>query len=116
MPASSPLAPTRPRALACAEAAKVIENTQRDLNIALVNELAMIFNRMGIDTRCGSEGGRHQVEFPAVPAWAGRRALHRGGPVLPDPQGRGAGLSPAGDPWLGGVSMTGWARMWPASW
>ncbi len=33
-----------------AEAAKVIENTQRDLNIALVNELAMIFNRMNIDT------------------------------------------------------------------
>ncbi|MDQ3495166.1 MAG: nucleotide sugar dehydrogenase [Pseudomonadota bacterium] len=33
-----------------AEAAKVIENTQRDLNIALVNELAMIFNRLGIDT------------------------------------------------------------------
>ena len=34
-----------------AEAAKVIENTQRDLNIALMNELAMIFDRMGIDTR-----------------------------------------------------------------
>lgn len=33
-----------------AEAAKVIENTQRDLNIALVNELAIIFNLMGIDT------------------------------------------------------------------
>jgi UDP-N-acetyl-D-galactosamine dehydrogenase len=33
-----------------AEAAKVIENTQRDLNIALVNELAMIFERVGIDT------------------------------------------------------------------
>lgn len=33
-----------------AEAAKVIENTQRDLNIALINELAKIFNRMGIDT------------------------------------------------------------------
>ncbi|MGP1274874.1 MAG: Vi polysaccharide biosynthesis UDP-N-acetylglucosamine C-6 dehydrogenase TviB [Caulobacterales bacterium] len=33
-----------------AEAAKVIENTQRDLNIGLVNELAIIFNRMGIDT------------------------------------------------------------------
>ncbi len=33
-----------------AEAAKVIENTQRDLNIALINELAMIFNKMGIDT------------------------------------------------------------------
>lgn len=33
-----------------AEAAKVIENTQRDLNIALVNELSMIFSRLGIDT------------------------------------------------------------------
>ncbi len=34
-----------------AEAAKVIENTQRDLNISFVNELAIIFDRMGIDTR-----------------------------------------------------------------
>lgn len=34
-----------------AEAAKVIENTQRDLNIALVNELAIIFNRLNIDTQ-----------------------------------------------------------------
>ena len=34
-----------------AEAAKVIENTQRDLNIALMNELSMIFNRMGLETR-----------------------------------------------------------------
>ena len=33
-----------------AEAAKVIENTQRDLNISLVNELSIIFNRLGIDT------------------------------------------------------------------
>ena len=33
-----------------AEAAKVIENTQRDINIALINELAVIFNRLGIDT------------------------------------------------------------------
>ncbi|MDH5436851.1 MAG: nucleotide sugar dehydrogenase, partial [Gammaproteobacteria bacterium] len=33
-----------------AEAAKVIENTQRDVNIALVNELALLFNRLGIDT------------------------------------------------------------------
>lgn len=36
--------------LKVAEAAKVIENTQRDLNIALVNELALIFNKLGIDT------------------------------------------------------------------
>ena len=34
-----------------AEAAKVIENVQRDLNIALMNELALIFNKMGLDTR-----------------------------------------------------------------
>jgi UDP-N-acetyl-D-galactosamine dehydrogenase len=34
-----------------AEAAKVIENTQRDLNIALMNELAVIFHKLGIDTR-----------------------------------------------------------------
>jgi len=34
-----------------AEAAKVIENTQRDLNIALMNELALIFNKMGINTK-----------------------------------------------------------------
>jgi UDP-N-acetyl-D-galactosamine dehydrogenase len=36
--------------LKVAEAAKVIENTQRDVNIALINELALIFNRLGIDT------------------------------------------------------------------
>jgi len=36
--------------IAVAEAAKVIENTQRDVNIALINELALIFNRLGINT------------------------------------------------------------------
>ncbi|HED65014.1 MAG TPA: nucleotide sugar dehydrogenase [Planctomycetes bacterium] len=41
----------RAPSLRVAEAAKVIENVQRDLNIALVNELAMLFDRMGIDTR-----------------------------------------------------------------
>jgi UDP-N-acetyl-D-glucosamine/UDP-N-acetyl-D-galactosamine dehydrogenase len=40
----------RASSIAVAEAAKVIENTQRDLNIALMNELALIFNRLGIDT------------------------------------------------------------------
>ncbi len=44
-----------------AEAAKVIENSQRDINIAFVNELAMIFNRMGIDT--------HQVLDAAATKW-----------------------------------------------
>lgn len=40
----------RASSIRVAEAAKVIENTQRDLNIALINELALIFNRLGIDT------------------------------------------------------------------
>jgi UDP-N-acetyl-D-galactosamine dehydrogenase len=44
-----------------AEAAKVIENTQRDLNIALMNELAMIFARLGIDT--------HEVLAAAGTKW-----------------------------------------------
>ncbi|MEM6886667.1 MAG: nucleotide sugar dehydrogenase [Pseudomonadota bacterium] len=46
IPAGTHLAPS----IRVAEAAKVIENTQRDLNIALVNELAVIFERMGLDT------------------------------------------------------------------
>jgi UDP-N-acetyl-D-glucosamine/UDP-N-acetyl-D-galactosamine dehydrogenase len=41
----------RASSIEVAEAAKVIENTQRDLNIALMNELAMIFDRLGIPTR-----------------------------------------------------------------
>lgn len=40
----------RASSIAVAEAAKVIENTQRDLNIALINELAIIFNKLNIDT------------------------------------------------------------------
>jgi UDP-N-acetyl-D-galactosamine dehydrogenase len=40
----------RASSIKVAEAAKVIENTQRDINIALMNELSIIFNRMGIDT------------------------------------------------------------------
>ncbi|HEX7884532.1 MAG TPA: nucleotide sugar dehydrogenase [Phenylobacterium sp.] len=44
-----------------AEAAKVIENTQRDLNIALVNEFALIFHRLGVDT--------HEVLAAAATKW-----------------------------------------------
>lgn len=40
----------RASSIAVAEAAKVIENTQRDVNIALINELAMVFQRFGVDT------------------------------------------------------------------
>ncbi len=48
---SSRRAPSVRESIKVAEAAKVIENTQRDLNIALINELAIIFNKMGIDTQ-----------------------------------------------------------------
>jgi len=46
-----------------AEAAKVIENTQRDLNIALMNELSMIFNKMGIDTKAVLEAAGTKWNF-----------------------------------------------------
>lgn len=48
-----------------AEAAKVIENTQRDLNIALINELAVIFNRMGIDTEAVLQAAGSKWNFLA---------------------------------------------------
>ena len=46
-----------------AEAAKVIENTQRDVNIALINELAVIFNKMGIDTEAVLEAAGTKWNF-----------------------------------------------------
>ncbi|MFM2411551.1 MAG: hypothetical protein RL481_2379, partial [Pseudomonadota bacterium] len=54
-----------------AEAAKVIENTQRDVNIALMNELALIFNRLGIDTTEVLEAqARNGTSCPSGPAWS----------------------------------------------
>ena len=50
MQKSSQLVPHKASSIKVAEAAKVIENTQRDLNIALINELSIIFNKMNIDT------------------------------------------------------------------
>jgi UDP-N-acetyl-D-glucosamine/UDP-N-acetyl-D-galactosamine dehydrogenase len=53
----------RAPSIAVAEAAKVIENTQRDVNIALVNELALIFDRAGIDTRSVLEAAGSKWNF-----------------------------------------------------
>ncbi len=59
-----------------AEAAKVIENTQRDLNIALVNELAMIFNRMEIDTQAVLEAAGTKWNFlPFRPGLVGGHCI-----------------------------------------
>ena len=59
-----------------AEAAKVIENTQRDLNIALVNELAMIFHRMDIDTAAVLAAARTKWNFlPFQPGLVGGHCI-----------------------------------------
>lgn len=59
-----------------AEAAKVIENTQRDLNIALINELAIIFGRMGIDTEAVLEAAGTKWNFlPFRPGLVGGHCI-----------------------------------------
>jgi len=59
-----------------AEAAKVIENTQRDVNIALMNELAMIFDKLGIDTNDVLEAARTKWNFlPFTPGLVGGHCI-----------------------------------------
>nr|WP_321427554.1 nucleotide sugar dehydrogenase [uncultured Campylobacter sp.] len=59
-----------------AEAAKVIENTQRDINIAFVNELKMIFDRMGIDTMDVLKAARTKWNFlPFEPGLVGGHCI-----------------------------------------
>lgn len=59
-----------------AEAAKVIENTQRDVNIALINELALIFNRLGIDTQAVLEAAETKWNFlPFRPGLVGGHCI-----------------------------------------
>ena len=59
-----------------AEAAKVIENTQRDLNIALINELALIFNKMGIDTEAVLKAAESKWNFlPFRPGLVGGHCI-----------------------------------------
>ena len=59
-----------------AEAAKVIENTQRDVNIALINELAIIFNKLGIDTEAVLEAAGTKWNFlPFRPGLVGGHCI-----------------------------------------
>jgi UDP-N-acetyl-D-glucosamine/UDP-N-acetyl-D-galactosamine dehydrogenase len=59
-----------------AEAAKVIENTQRDINIALINELALIFNKMGIDTEAVLQAAGSKWNFlPFRPGLVGGHCI-----------------------------------------
>jgi len=65
----------RASSIAVAEAAKVIENTQRDLNIALMNELALIFHKIGIDTLEVLQAAGTKWNFlPFVPGWSAATA------------------------------------------
>ncbi|QGM22370.1 nucleotide sugar dehydrogenase [Spiribacter sp. 2438] len=62
--------------IAVAEAAKVIENTQRDVNIALVNELAILFNRIGLDTQAVLEAAGTKWNFlPFRPGLVGGHCI-----------------------------------------
>ncbi len=59
-----------------AEAAKVIENTQRDLNIALVNEFSIIFNKMGIETKSVLDAAKTKWNFlPFTPGLVGGHCI-----------------------------------------
>jgi UDP-N-acetyl-D-glucosamine/UDP-N-acetyl-D-galactosamine dehydrogenase len=59
-----------------AEAAKVIENTQRDINIALVNELSLIFNKLGIDTEAVLKAAETKWNFlPFKPGLVGGHCI-----------------------------------------
>lgn len=70
--AGTHLAPT----MKVAEAAKVIENSQRDVNIAFVNELAVIFNKMGIDTNAVLEAAGTKWNFlPFRPGLVGGHCI-----------------------------------------
>ncbi len=64
------------KSIKVAEAAKVIENTQRDLNIALINELAVIFNKMEIDTEAVLEAAGSKWNFlPFRPGLVGGHCI-----------------------------------------
>jgi len=70
--AGTHLAPT----IKVAEAAKVIENSQRDINIAFVNELAVIFNKMGINTGDVLDAAASKWNFlPFKPGLVGRHCI-----------------------------------------
>jgi UDP-N-acetyl-D-galactosamine dehydrogenase len=88
----------KPVCIKVAEAAKVIENTQRDLNIALVNDLAILFNKLGIDTLEVLQAAGTKWNFLPFRPGPGRWSLHQRRSVLPHAQGAGSRASPGCDP------------------
>ncbi len=88
----------RAKNIRTAEAAKVIENIQRDLNISLMNELSIIFSRIGIETADVLEADRHEMEFSQVQARSCWRTLYPGRPLLSGHVRSGSGVSSSGHP------------------
>ena len=85
-----------------AEAAKVIENTQRDVNIALINELAKLFNKLDIDTESVLKAAGTKWNFiPFVPGLVGGHCIgvdpyylaHKAKEIGFDPEMIASGLS-----------------------
>jgi UDP-N-acetyl-D-galactosamine dehydrogenase len=84
--------------LEVAEAAEVIENTQRDLNVALMNELAIIFDRLGIPTKEVLEAAGTKWNFlPFTPGLVGGHCIGVD-PYYLTARAEAAGYLPAGDP------------------
>ncbi len=67
----------RASSIKVAESAKIIENTQRDINIAFMNELSIIFNRLGVNTYEVLEAAGTKWNFLKFYPGACRRTLHR---------------------------------------
>jgi UDP-N-acetyl-D-galactosamine dehydrogenase len=98
-----------------AEAAKVIENTQRDLNIALMNELALIFNRLGIDTLDVLEAAGTKWNFlPFRPGLVGGHCIGVD-PYYLTHKAQEIGYHPKSSS-PDGASTTAWAATSPGRW
>ncbi len=76
-----------------AEAAKVIENSQRDINIAFVNELAKIFNLLRHRYKCCPGSSGNKMEFSEIQTRSGWWSLHWCGSLLPRTKSPGGRLS-----------------------
>ncbi len=98
-----------------AEAAKVIENTQRDLNIALMNELALIFDRLGLRTKDVLTAAATKWNFlPFTPGFVGGHCVGVD-PYYLTAKAESVGYHPEVI-LAGGASMTAWVPSSPASW
>ena len=96
-----------------AEAAKVIENTQRDLNIALMNELAVIFHKIGIDTIDVLKAAGTKWNFlPFRPGLVGGHCIGVDPYYSPTRPTCWATIRKSFSP--GGASTTAWASMSPS--